>query len=195
MEIKITFLDNFKVPFLHVCFEIIPNTCKPVLQPNCIFVKTVHLKCTCCIWLSIPWVTAIYTGTMRKSVLCSCCVVVVLVFYGPLIHRGSFRVGSVKLSTLFLGKPPRQFYKYLVHILLPITDNSWISGRESMAEKIISWPVSTTECCRTWGLNPRPSAYQADAHPIELLSLAVLCSVQQSSHLTLWSNGRAVDLV
>ena len=72
MEIKITFLDNFKVLFLHVCFEIIRNTCKPVLQPNCIFVKTVHLKCTCCIWLSIPWVSAIYTGTMLKSVLCGC---------------------------------------------------------------------------------------------------------------------------
>ena len=38
---KNTFLDNFKVPFLRVCFEIIPNSCKPVLQPNCIFVKTV----------------------------------------------------------------------------------------------------------------------------------------------------------
>ena len=39
MEMKINFLDNFKAPFLHVCFEKIPNTNKPVLQPNCIFKK------------------------------------------------------------------------------------------------------------------------------------------------------------
>ena len=36
-------------------------------------------------------------------------VVVVLVFYGPSIHFSSFRARSVSLSTLFLGKPPRQF--------------------------------------------------------------------------------------
>ena len=37
-----------------------------------------------------------------------------------------------------------------------------------MAVEIISWPISTKECCRTWGLNPRLSTYQADAHPMEL---------------------------
>ena len=54
--------------------------------------------------------------------------------------------------------------------LSPVTDNcsSLISGRERMAVQIISWPISMKECCRTWGSNPRPSAYQADAHPIEL---------------------------
>ena len=34
---------------------------------------------------------------------------VVLVFYGPSTHYRSFRVRSVNLATLFLGKPPRQF--------------------------------------------------------------------------------------
>ena len=58
--------------------------------------------------------------------------------------------------------------------------------RARMAEKIISWPISTKECFRTWGSNPRLSAYHADAHPIELLRPAVLCSVQ-ASHLKLWS--------
>ena len=37
-----------------------------------------------------------------------------------------------------------------------------------MVLEIISWPISTKECCRKWGSNPRPSIYQADAHPIEL---------------------------
>ena len=72
-------------------------------------------------------------------------VVVVLVFYGPSTLFRSFRVLSVNLSILFLGKPPRQLnYQYLVHILLPVTDNcpSWISGREKMALEIISWPIS-----------------------------------------------------
>ena len=36
-------------------------------------------------------------------------VVVVLVFYGPSTHFRLFRAQSVSLSTLFLGKPPRQF--------------------------------------------------------------------------------------
>ena len=36
-------------------------------------------------------------------------VVVVLVFYGPSTHFRSFQARSVFLSTLFLGKPPRQF--------------------------------------------------------------------------------------
>ena len=37
-----------------------------------------------------------------------------------------------------------------------------------MAVEIISWPISTKECCWTWGSNPGPSPYQMDAHPIEL---------------------------
>ena len=51
-----------------------------------------------------------------------------------------------------------------------VTDNcpSWISGRERMTVEIISWSISTKECCRMWRSNPRPSAYQADAHPTEL---------------------------
>ena len=36
-------------------------------------------------------------------------VIVELVFYGPSTLLRSFQVWSVNLSTLFLGKPPRQF--------------------------------------------------------------------------------------
>ena len=50
---------------------------------------------------------------------------------------------------------------------------SWISGRERIAVEIISWPNSTKECCRTWGSNPRPSAYQADSDLTELLRPAI----------------------
>ena len=35
--------------------------------------------------------------------------------------------------------------------------------------RIFSWPnLNERMFCRTWGSNPRPSAYQADAHLIEL---------------------------
>ena len=92
-------------------------------------------------------------------------VVVVLVFYGPSTQFRSFQLWSVNLSTLLLDKPPRQVY-----ILSPATDNcpSWISGRERMTVEITLWPASTKECCRMWGSNPRPSAYQADADPTAL---------------------------
>ena len=53
----------------------------------------------------------------------------------------------------------------IVHILSPETDNcpSWISGRERMTVEIISWSISTKECCRPRrGLNPRPPGLQSD---------------------------------
>ena len=55
-------------------------------------------------------------------------VLVSFLFYGPSTHLRSFRARSVTLTTLILGKT---VYQYLVHILLPVTDNcsSWISGR------------------------------------------------------------------
>ena len=40
--------------------------------------------------------------------------------------------------------------------------------KERMAVEIISWPNSKKELCRTWGSNPRQSAYQADADPTKL---------------------------
>ena len=95
-----------------------------------------------------------------------------LVFYGHSTHFRSFRARSVNLAILFLGK-----YQYLVSILSPVTDNcpSWISGRERMVVEIISWPnLNERMFCRTWGSDPRPSAYQADAHPIEL-PLSAFC--------------------
>ena len=50
-------------------------------------------------------------------------------------------------------------------MLSPETDNcpSWISGRERMTVKNISWSISTKEICRPrWGLNPRPPGLQSD---------------------------------
>ena len=40
---------------------------------------------------------------------CFCLFVCVILFYGSSTHVRSFRVRSVTLTTLFLGKPPRQF--------------------------------------------------------------------------------------
>ena len=93
-----------------------------------------------------------------------------LLFYGPSTHFRSIRVRSVNLSTLFLGKPHRQFTSTWFKFFSPVTDNcpSWISRRERMAVEIISRPISMKECCRTWGSNPWASAYQADADPTQL---------------------------
>ena len=57
-----------------------------------------------------------------------------------------------------------------MHILLSVTDNcpTWISDRKRMAIEMVSWPISMKECWRTRGSNPRASACQVDAHPIEL---------------------------
>ena len=40
-----------------------------------------------------------------------------------------------------------------MHIHSLVTDNCpcWISSRQRMAVKIISWPISSKECCQTWG--------------------------------------------
>ena len=40
-----------------------------------------------------------------------------------------------------------------------------------MAAEMISWPISTKECCEARGSNPRPE-YQSDAHPTKLSGLA-----------------------
>ena len=97
-------------------------------------------------------------------------VLVWFLFYGPSTHFRSFRAQSVNLATLFLGKPPRQFYQYLVHILSPVTDNcsSWISGRGRMAVEMFSWPNLHERICRTWGSNSGPLACQANSLSIEL---------------------------
>ena len=60
--------------------------------------------------------------------------------------------------------------QYLVHILSPVTDNcpTWISGRERMATEMVSWPISTKECCRIGGSNPQPPDDQSDMHLTEL---------------------------
>ena len=50
-----------------------------------------------------------YNGYWIDGVVAVGVVVVVLVFYGPSTLLRSFWAWSVNLSTLFLGKPPRQF--------------------------------------------------------------------------------------
>ena len=79
---------------------------------------------------------------------------------------------SVNLTTHFLGKlrPKRLTCTYrvgqllvtverIVHIFSPVTNNcpTWISGRGRMAVEIISWPISTKECCQTRGSNLQPA--------------------------------------
>ena len=52
---------------------------------------------------------------VRKKNLQHVFVVVVLVFYGPSTLFRSFWVQSVNLSTMYLGKPPRQFLVLSAH--------------------------------------------------------------------------------
>ena len=102
--------------------------------------------------------------------LCFCCC-----YVGVLRPFDTFQVISGAVSSVnyphdscasLLGSLP-----VLSAHLSPVTDNcpSWIGGRERMAIDIISWPISTKECYRMCGSNTRPSAYQADEHPTELL--------------------------
>ena len=65
----------------------------------------------------------------------------------------------------------------IVHILSPETDNcpSWISGRERMTVRNISWSISTKECCRPrrgWTRDLLVSC--RTAHPTEPLRPAIL---------------------
>ena len=73
--------------------------------------------------------------------------------YGQVNPVGSCRAQSVYLTTLFLDRlsPLRGLQPVLVHIISPETDNcpSWISGRERMIVKNMSWSISWKECCRT----------------------------------------------
>ena len=79
---------------------------------------------------------------------------------------------------------------------MPVTDylSSWISGRESMALEIISWPNSTIECCWTCGMNPQPSAYQADAHSIKLPRLAII-KVHPTLFITLFKGSKSNSIL
>ena len=93
-------------------------------------------------------------------------VLFVLTFYGPVNPMGSCRARSVYLTTRLLGRLNQSSKRLtsIVHILSPETDNcpSWIIGRERMIVENISWSISTKECCRPRGLNPRPPGFQSD---------------------------------
>ena len=97
-------------------------------------------------------------------------VLFVLRFYGPVKPMGSCRARCLPNHTFTGHALSSKRLTSIAHILSPETDNcpSWISGRERMTVKNISWSISTKECCRPWrGLNPRPPGLQSDAHPTE----------------------------
>ena len=60
---------------------------------------------------------------------------IVLVFFGPSTHFRSFQARSVNLTTLFLGKLPRQF-----PILSPVT---WFEPRHNKTNKMAVRPAKT----------------------------------------------------
>ena len=52
-----------------------------------------------------------------------------------------------------------------------------------MVVESFSWPnLNERMFCRSWGSNPRPSAYQADAHPMELPRPTVTVHVCTEGH-------------
>ena len=82
---------------------------------------------------------------------------------------------------------------YLSFYFPLVTDNcpSWISGRERMAVEIISWLISTNECCQTWGSNPRPSAYQANKMSVRPAKIQISLGIRpvgSESSLSAWRN-------
>ena len=93
-----------------------------------------------------------------------------LVFYGSSTLLRSFRVRSVNLSTLFPGKPPRQFISIVsAHSFASNSPahSSWISGRGIMVIEIFSWPISSQECVPDLRMESATGPYQADARPTE----------------------------
>ena len=93
-----------------------------------------------------------------------------LVFYGSSTLLRSFRARSVNLSALFPGKPPRQFTSIVsAHSFASNWQLPFLNQRKGDNGRRIFHDHSTSKnVCRTWGWNPRPAAYQADAGPTEL---------------------------
>ena len=83
-----------------------------------------------------------------------------LILFYPLTHFRSFWARSVTLTTLFLGKPPKQFTSTQL-----LFSSQW--KRENGVE-IFSRPSLHERMCRTWGLNSGLLACQANTLPIEL---------------------------
>ena len=101
----------------------------------------------------------------------------VLRFYGPVNSMGSYRVGSVYLTTLLLGRlsPLRGNITNIVHILSSETDNcsTVISGGERMTSDNHSWSISMKKCCWSGGgSNLQPADHQSEVHPTESPRLA-----------------------
>ena len=81
----------------------------------------------------------------------------------------SFRMRSVTLSTLFLGKPPRQFTILSAHSFASNWQLLFLNQRKrANGRRIFSWPSLHERMCWTWESNSGPLACQADTLPIEL---------------------------
>ena len=98
-------------------------------------------------------------------------------FYGSVNPLGSCPALSVYLTIHFPAQTlsSKRLTSTCAYFLLPETDNcpSWISGRERMTVKNISWSSATKECCWTGGcqqgLNLGPPELQSDSHLTEPL--------------------------
>ena len=91
-------------------------------------------------------------------------IIICLRFYGPSQPNGVMSSAVSLPNHTFTGQSSKQLTS-IVHIPSPETDNcpSWISGRERMTIKNISWSISMKECCRPpRGLNPKPPGLQSD---------------------------------
>lgn len=62
-----------------------------------------------------------------------------LIFQWPISTIGSFKLWSTTLTTLIIGKYPWAFIKYMVHILLLITEEGyfWNGENDRMVRQII----------------------------------------------------------
>ena len=128
-----------------------------------------------------------WTVKMLKVFLCSHCkqdqsvvIIVVLVFYGPSAQFRSFRVRPVILSTLFLGKTPRQFTSTVSAHSSPVTDNcpSWIGGENGRRNYYCNYPKICTKWVYNWAMCPQNAGRLANsADPDQTASSGTIWSV------------------
>ena len=125
-----------------------------------------------------------YGGKIQENVLLLLC------WCFTALRHFSVHFGHVQLTypycswaSLLVSLPVLSAHSYASNWQLP-----FLNQRKEMAVEIISWPNSTKECCRTWGSNSQPSAYQADADPTELPCPARKMNDSPTGHFPFWNS-------
>ena len=116
---------------------------------------------------SLPSTNIWRTGLSK--VMLSGLILFVLRFYGPVNPLGSCRARSVYLSHVYwTGLILWAVNQYCVHSFARNWQLPFLNQRKGGNDRRkYLWSISTTECCRPRGSNPRPPDHQSDTHPTE----------------------------